>query len=181
MAILEILEIPDPRLREIAKPIETIDDSVRALAADMLETMYAARGIGLAATQLGIEKRILVIDLQERVTEDEEKEGEGDPVRDPHVVINPELLWVSDELSVYNEGCLSIPEQYAEVERPARCRVRWFDEQGESHEEELEGLMATCMQHEIDHLNGVLFIDHISRLKRNMIVKKLDKMRKKAA
>ena len=181
MAILEILEIPDPRLRDIAKPIETIDDSVRALAADMLETMYAARGIGLAATQLGIEKRILVIDLQERVTEDEEKEGEGDPVRDPHVVINPELLWVSDELSVYNEGCLSIPEQYAEVERPARCRVRWFDEQGERHEEELEGLMATCMQHEIDHLNGVLFIDHISRLKRNMIIKKLDKMRKKAA
>jgi peptide deformylase len=181
MATLEILEIPDPRLRDVAKPIETIDDSVRTLAADMLETMYAARGIGLAATQLGIDKRILVIDLQERVTEDEEKEGEGEPIRDPHVVINPELLWVSDELSVYNEGCLSIPEQYAEVERPARCRVRWLDEQGAAHEEELDGLMATCMQHEIDHLNGVLFIDHISRLKRNMIVKKLDKMRKKAA
>ena len=181
MATLEILEIPDPRLRDVAKPIETVDDSIRALAADMLETMYAARGIGLAATQLGIEKRILVIDLQERVTEDEEKEGEGEPIRDPHVVINPELLWVSDELSVYNEGCLSIPEQYAEVERPARCRVRWLDEQGAAHEEELDGLMATCMQHEIDHLNGVLFIDHISRLKRNMIVKKLDKMRKKAA
>lgn len=181
MATLEILEIPDPRLRDVAKPIETVDDSIRTLAADMLETMYAARGIGLAATQLGIEKRILVIDLQERVTEDEEKEGEGEPIRDPHVVINPELLWVSDELSVYNEGCLSIPEQYAEVERPARCRVRWLDEQGAAHEEELDGLMATCMQHEIDHLNGVLFIDHISRLKRNMIVKKLDKMRKKAA
>jgi peptide deformylase len=181
MATLEILEIPDPRLRDVAKPIETVDDSIRTLAADMLETMYAARGIGLAATQLGIEKRILVIDLQERVTEDEEKEGEGEPIRDPHVIINPELLWVSDELSVYNEGCLSIPEQYAEVERPARCRVRWLDEQGAAHEEELDGLMATCMQHEIDHLNGVLFIDHISRLKRNMIVKKLDKMRKKAA
>lgn len=181
MAILEILEIPDPRLRDVAKPIETVDESVRTLAADMLETMYAARGIGLAATQLGIDKRILVIDLQERISEDEEKEEEGDAVRDPHVVINPELLWVSDETSVYNEGCLSIPEQYAEVERPARCRVRWLDEQGEHQEEELDGLMATCMQHEIDHLNGILFIDHISRLKRNMIVKKLDKMRKKAA
>jgi len=181
MATLEILEIPDPRLRDVARPIETVDNSIRTLAADMLETMYAARGIGLAATQLGIEKRILVIDLQERVTEDEEKEGEGEPIRDPHVIINPELLWVSDELSVYNEGCLSIPEQYAEVERPARCRVRWLDEKGKAHEEELDGLMATCMQHEIDHLNGVLFIDHISRLKRNMIVKKLDKMRKKAA
>src|SRR5690242_3235605 len=181
MAVLEILEVPDPRLRDVAKPIATVDDDIRSLAADMLETMYAANGIGLAAIQLGIDKRILVIDLQERVSEDEEKEGEGEPIRDPHVVINPELLWVSDELSVYNEGCLSIPEQYAEVERPARCRIRWLDEQGEHHEQELDGLMATCMQHEIDHLNGVLFIDHISRLKRNMIVKKLDKMRKKAA
>jgi peptide deformylase len=183
MAILEILEIPDPRLRDVAQPIAEVDDGIRQLAADMIETMYAARGIGLAATQLGIDKRILVIDLQERVREDEEPEGEGEgePVRDPHVVINPELLWVSDDLSVYNEGCLSIPEQYAEVERPARCRVRWLDEKGAAHEEELDGLMATCMQHEIDHLNGVLFIDHISRLKRNMIVKKLDKLRKKAA
>lgn len=181
MAILEILEIPDPRLRDVAKPIDTVDDSVRQLAADMLETMYDAHGIGLAATQLGIDKRILVIDLQERVREDEDGEGEGEVVRDPHVVINPELLWVSDETAIYNEGCLSIPEQYAEVERPARCRVRWLDETGASHEEELDGLMATCMQHEIDHLNGVLFIDHISRLKRNMVVKKLEKMRKKAA
>jgi peptide deformylase len=179
MAILEILEVPDPRLRDVAEPIARIDDDVRALAADMLETMYAAHGIGLAATQLGITKRILVIDLQERVSEDEEPEGE--PVRNPHVVINPELLWVSDELSVYNEGCLSIPEQYAEVERPERCRVRWLDEQGVGHEEELDGLMATCMQHEIDHLDGILFIDHISRLKRNMVLKKLEKLRKKAA
>lgn len=181
MAVLEILEIPDPRLRDVAQPIPEVNDEVRALAADMLETMYAAHGIGLAATQLGITRRILVIDLQERVSEGEEAEGEGKQARNPHVVINPELLWVSDELAVYNEGCLSIPEQYAEVERPARCRVRWLDEKGESHEEELDGLMATCMQHEIDHLDGILFIDHISRLKRNMIVKKLDKMRKKAA
>src|SRR5690242_7115534 len=181
MAILEILEIPDPRLRDVAQPIAEVNDEIRRLAADMLETMYAAHGIGLAATQLGIDKRILVIDLQERVNEDEEKEGEGEPVRDPRVVINPELLWVSDELSVYNEGCLSIPEQYAEVERPARCGVRWLDEKGATHEEELDGLMATCMQHEIDHLDGVLFIDHISRLKRNMVLKKLEKLRKKAA
>jgi peptide deformylase len=181
MAVLEILEVPDPRLRDVAQPIAAVDDDIRALADDMLETMYAAHGIGLAATQLGIDKRILVIDLQERVNEDEEKEGEGEPVRDPRVVINPELLWVSDELSVYNEGCLSIPEQYAEVERPARCRVRWLDEKGATHEEELDGLMATCMQHEIDHLDGVLFIDHISRLKRNMVLKKLEKLRKKAA
>jgi peptide deformylase len=181
MAVLQILEIPDPRLRDVAKPIAEVNDAVRQLAEDMLETMYAANGIGLAATQLGIDQRILVIDLQERVREDEAGEEKGEPVRNPHVVINPELLWVSDELSVYNEGCLSIPEQYAEVERPARCRVRWLDETGASHEEELDGLMATCMQHEIDHLNGVLFIDHISRLKRNMVLKKLEKLRKKAA
>lgn len=181
MAILEILEVPDPRLRDVAQPIATVDDDTRQLGADLLETMYAAHGIGLAATQVGIDQRILVIDLQEQVSEDEEKEGEAEPIRDPHIVINPELLWVSDDLSVYNEGCLSIPEQYAEVERPARCRVRWLDETGAAHEEELDGLMATCMQHEIDHLDGVLFIDHISRLKRNMVLKKLEKLRKKAA
>jgi len=181
MAILEVLEVPDPRLRDVARPIPAVDDDIRQLGADLLETMYAANGIGLAATQVGIDKRILVIDLQERAREDEDKDGESEPVRNPHIVINPELLWVSDEVSVYNEGCLSIPEQYAEVERPARCRVRWLDEKGATHEEELEGLMATCMQHEIDHLDGVLFIDHISRLKRNMVLKKLEKLRKKAA
>ncbi|HEU4958780.1 MAG TPA: peptide deformylase [Sphingomonas sp.] len=181
MAVLQILEIPDPRLRDVAKPIAEVNDAVRQLADDMLETMYAASGIGLAATQVGIDQRILVIDLQERASEDVEGEEQGEPVRNPHVVINPEILWVSDELAVYNEGCLSIPEQYAEVERPARCRVRWLDRNGDAHEEELDGLMATCMQHEIDHLNGVLFIDHISRLKRNMVLKKLEKLRKKAA
>jgi len=181
MSILDILEVPDPRLRDVAKPIDTVDDDIRRLADDMIETMYAAHGIGLAATQLGIDKRILVIDLQERAGEGEDQEDEGEPIRAPRVVINPELVWVSDELSVYNEGCLSIPEQYAEVERPARCRVRWLDATGAAHEEELDGLMATCMQHEIDHLDGVLFIDHISRLKRNMIMKKLEKLRKKAA
>jgi peptide deformylase len=144
------------------------------LVADMIDTMYAAKGIGLAAIQVGIDQRILVIDLQEG--EDEE----GKPVRAPHAYINPEILSESEERSSYNEGCLSIPEQYAEVERPARCRVRWRDETGAAHEEELDGLLATCMQHEIDHLNGVLFVDHLSRLKRGMLLKKLDKARRSA-
>ncbi|MBB5714636.1 peptide deformylase [Sphingomonas aerophila] len=174
MAVLPIVEVPDARLRAVSQPVPVVDDSVRQLVSDMIETMYAAHGIGLAAIQVGVESRVLVIDLQEQ--EDEE----GKPIRDPRAYINPEVLEVSEELSVYNEGCLSIPDQYAEVARPARCRVRWLDETGESHEKELEGLLATCMQHEIDHLNGVLFIDHISRLKRSMLLKKLDKQRKAA-
>ena len=179
MAALPIVEIPDPRLRLVSEPVAAVDDAVRALVADMIDTMYAARGIGLAAIQVGVPKRVLVIDLQER-----EEAGEGEeakPVRDPKAYINPEVIAVSDDEASYNEGCLSIPEQYAEVTRPSRCTVRWLDEQGAAHEEELHGLMATCMQHEIDHLNGVLFIDHISRLKRGMLLKKLDKMRKTAA
>ena len=172
MAVLPIVEVPDPRLRLVSRPVEAVDDEVRALVADMTATMYAAKGIGLAAIQVGIDRRVLVIDLQE------EEDGEGKPVRSPRAYINPEILSVSDELSSYNEGCLSIPEQYAEVERPARCRVRWRDETGAGHEEELDGLLATCMQHEIDHLNGVLFVDHISRLKRGMLMKKLDKARR---
>jgi len=172
MAVLPIVEIPDPRLRLVSKPVETIDDTTRAFVADMIDTMYAASGIGLAAIQVGVESRILVIDLQ--ADEDEA----GKPIRAPHAYINPEILEVSDETESYNEGCLSIPEQYAEVERPRTCRVRWQDETGISHEETLDGLLSTCMQHEIDHLNGVLFIDHISRLKRQMLLKKLDKQRK---
>ena len=175
MAVLEILEIPDPRLRAVAKPVAQVDAAVRTLIDDMFETMYDARGIGLAATQLGIEQRVLVIDLQE------EEDEEGKPVRAPHAFVNPEILWVSEDTSTYNEGCLSIPEQYAEVERPARCRVKWLDRDGKPCEQEYDGLMATCMQHEIEHLNGILFIDHLSRLKRDMVVKKLTKLRKKAA
>ncbi len=174
MSVMEILEIPDAGLRAVAEPVATVDDGVRTLIDDMFDTMYDARGIGLAATQVGVTRRVVVIDLQEG--EDEE----GKPIRAPHAFVNPELLWQSEELSSYNEGCLSIPEQYAEVERPARCRVKWLDRDGKAHEEEMDGLMATCMQHEIDHLNGVLFIDHISRLKREMIVKKLNKARKAA-
>jgi peptide deformylase len=172
MAVLPIVEIPDPRLRLVSKPVDAVTDETRTLVADMIETMYDAHGIGLAAIQVGVDQRVLVIDLQDQ--EDEE----GKPIKAPRAYINPEVLEESEETSVYNEGCLSIPEQYAEVQRPARCRVRWLDEQGESHEEELDGLLATCMQHEIDHLNGVLFIDHISRLKRGMLLKKLDKARR---
>ena len=174
MTTLSILRYPDPRLHTVARPVDARDDRIRRLVADMLETMYASDGVGLAATQVAIEQRIVVIDLQE-------PEGEGEdakPVRKPLVFINPELLSVSDEMSVYAEGCLSIPEQYAEVVRPARCRVKWLDETGAAQEEELDGLLSTCMQHEIDHLDGVLFIDHISRLKRDMVLKKLAKARK---
>lgn len=178
MAILPIVEVPDPRLRLVCAPVEATDDEVRQLVTDMTETMYDAHGIGLAAIQVGVARRVVVIDLQERETEDEEK---PEAIRDPKAYINPEILSVSEETSRYNEGCLSIPEQYAEVERPARCRVTWLDVDGQRHEEDMEGLMATCMQHEIDHLNGVLFIDHITRLKRDMLLKKLAKARKNAA
>jgi peptide deformylase len=174
MTVLRILELPDPGLRQVAQPVPAIDAEITTLIADMFETMYDARGIGLAATQVGVLSRVVVIDLQEGAEED------GTPIRKPHAFVNPELTWISDELASYNEGCLSIPEQYAEVERPARCKVKWLDAEGASHEEGFDGLMSTCLQHEIDHLNGVLFIDHISRLKRELLVKKLNKARKAA-
>jgi peptide deformylase len=172
MAILPIVEVPDPRLRQISSPVEKVDADVHALVADMFETMYAAPGIGLAAIQVGVAKRILVIDLQEP-----EEEG-GEPVRDPRVFINPEILEHSDRDVPYTEGCLSVPDQYAEVDRPDWIRARWLDLDGKVREEEIEGLLATCLQHEMDHLEGVLFIDHLSRLKREMILKKLTKLRK---
>ncbi|WP_340316799.1 peptide deformylase [Rhizorhabdus argentea] len=172
MAIRPILEAPDPRLRTISKPVDGIDDELRALIADMFETMYDAPGIGLAAIQIGVPKRVLVIDLQEQ------EDAEGKPIRQPRVFINPELFDPSQDQSVYNEGCLSVPDQYAEVERPAVIHARWLDEQGAQHEEKLEGLLATCLQHEIDHLEGILFIDHLSRLKRDMVLKKLEKARR---
>ena len=174
MAVLPIVEVPDARLRALSLPVEVVDDDIRRLIADMTDTMYAAKGIGLAAIQVGVAKRVVVIDLQEEEDED------GKPIRDPRAYVNPEVVEASEELSVYNEGCLSIPEQYAEVARPARCRVRWLDGEGRAHEEELDGLLATCMQHEIDHCDGILFIDHVSRLKRDMLLKKLAKARKAA-
>jgi peptide deformylase len=152
--------------------VETVDDDLRALIADMFETMYAAPGIGLAAIQVGIPKRVLVIDLQEP-----EEEG-GEPVKDPRVFINPQIVEHSDREVPYTEGCLSVPDQFADVDRPDRIRARWLDEKGESHDEVIEGLLATCLQHEMDHLEGILFIDHLSRLKREMILKKLAKQRK---
>lgn len=176
MAILPILEAPDPRLRTISSPVEEIDDALQQLIDDMFETMYDAPGIGLAAIQVGVPKRLLVIDLQEPESEEED----APVVRRPMVFINPRILEGSQDLSVYNEGCLSVPEQFAEVERPASVRASWMDREGRIHEETLEGLLATCLQHEMDHLEGVLFIDHLSRLKRDMVMKKLAKARKAA-
>ena len=175
MAILPIVEVPDPRLRQISSPVEKVDGEVRALVKDMFETMYDAPGIGLAAIQVGVPKRILVIDLQEPEVED------GPPVKDPRVFINPEIIKHSDEEVPYLEGCLSVPDQYAEVERPDHIRARWLDENGKPHEEQLDGLLAVCLQHEMDHLEGILFIDHLSRLKRDMILRKLAKARKERA
>jgi peptide deformylase len=174
MAVLQIVEVPDPRLRAVSAPVESVDDGVRQLVGDMTDTMYAAKGIGLAAIQVGVGRRVVVVDLQDQ------EDAEGKPIRAPQAYINPEILSVSEEVSSYSEGCLSIPEQYADVERPARCRVRWLDTEGVSHEEEFDGLLSTCMQHEIDHCDGILFIDHVSRLKREMLLRKLAKQRKAA-
>ncbi len=165
MTIKPLIILPDPVLRQVSKPVDRVDDSLRKLADDMLETMYDAPGIGLAAIQIGLPLRLLVIDL---AREDDEPA--------PHVFINPEILDSGDERSVYEEGCLSIPEYYAEVERPASVRVKYVDRDGREQEMMAEGLMATCLQHEIDHLNGVLFIDHISKLKRDMVMRKFRKL-----
>ena len=175
MAIMPIIETPDPRLRQVSTPVEAVTDELQTLIDDMFETMYAAPGIGLAAIQVGVPKRLLVIDLQER------EDAEGKPVREPRVFINPEILETSDELQVYQEGCLSVPDQYADVERPATVRARWQERDGAVREEQLDGLLAVCLQHEMDHLEGVLFIDHLSRLKREMVLKRLLKARQKAA
>lgn len=175
MAILSIIETPDPRLRTISKPVEAIDGELQTLIDDMFETMYAAPGIGLAAIQVGVPKRLLVIDLQEQEGED------GKPIREPRVFINPEILETSEELQLYSEGCLSIPDQYADIERPATIRARWQERDGTTREEQLDGLLAVCLQHEMDHLEGILFIDHLSRLKRELVLKKLLKARQKAA
>ena len=178
MAIRPIIEAPDPRLRVISKPVAAIDDSIRTLVADMFETMYDAPGIGLAAIQVGEPLRLLVIDLQER--EEAEEGEEPKTINDPRVFINPEILDPAEDHNIYNEGCLSVPDQYADVERPASCRARWMDLDGVQHDERIEGMLATCLQHEMDHLEGILFIDRLSRLKRDMILKKLAKLKKAA-
>ena len=167
MAILPIITAPDARLKQVAAPVEKVDAAVRKLMDDMLETMYAAPGIGLAAPQVGVLKRVIVLDI---ARDDEEPR----PLR----MANPEVVWVSDDDAVYNEGCLSLPEHYADVARPAKCQVRYLDEQNEIRLLEADGLLATCVQHEIDHLEGVLFVDHLTALKRNIILRKLLKAKK---
>lgn len=170
MAVRTIITLPDPRLRRVCAPVPAIDASIHALMDDMLETMYAAPGIGLAAIQIAVPKRVLVLDVAKR--EDE------NAAPDPLCIVNPEILWTSDERSAYQEGCLSIPEFFEEIERPARVRARYLDRDGRVQEIEADGLLATCLQHEIDHLNGILFIDHLSRLKRDRITRKFAKTAK---
>jgi peptide deformylase len=170
MAVREIIILPDKRLRLASEPVKKVDAGVRKLIDDMFETMYDAPGIGLAAIQVGVPQRVITMDLSK-------KEGP----QEPRVFINPEILWTSEETALYEEGCLSIPEYYEEVERPAQVRVKYLDRDGKAQEVEATGLLATCLQHEIDHLNGVLFIDHISRLKRERVSKKFAKAAKRAA
>jgi len=167
VAPLDIIKLPDRKLRLVSDPIERIDDDLRRFADQMLETMYEAPGIGLAAIQVGVPRRIIVLDVAQR--EDESAS------RDPMVMINPEILALSDEIVVREEGCLSIPEYYAEVERPAELRVRFLDREGRQREIEAKGVLATCVQHEVDHLDGKLFIDYLSKLKRDMVIKKFTK------
>jgi len=188
MAIREIIEIPDPRLKQVSAPVTVFDDDLKTLVADMFETMYDAPGIGLAAIQIGVPLRVLVIDLQQPDPDAEEEDCEDEGcghshrpvIRDPQVFINPEIFELSEDISVYSEGCLSVPEIYADVERPATVRARWQDLDGTVHEAAMEGIMATCIQHEMDHLEGIVFLDHLSRLKRQMAIKKLEKLRKAA-
>ncbi|PTM97446.1 peptide deformylase [Mycoplana dimorpha] len=167
MTIKPLIILPDPILRQVSTPLGTVDDEARRLAEDMLETMYDAPGIGLAAIQIGVPRRMLVLDVS--------REGEE---KTPLVFINPEIVSSSDTRSVYEEGCLSIPDYYAEVERPAEITVRYIDRDGKEQTLDADGLLATCLQHEIDHLNGVLFIDHISKLKRDMVIRKFTKSAK---
>lgn len=174
MALREIIILPDKQLRLVSKPIEKVTPEIRKLADDMLETMYDAPGIGLAAIQVAQPLRLITMDLAKR-----DENGETTP--HARVFINPEIISHSEELSVYEEGCLSIPEYYEEVERPARVRLRFTDLDGKLHEEDAEGLYATCIQHEIDHLNGVLFVDYLSKLKRDRVFKKFEKAAKRAA
>tara|TARA_E500000318_G_scaffold2049_1_gene2702 strand:+ start:248 stop:766 length:519 start_codon:yes stop_codon:yes gene_type:complete len=167
MALREILIVPDPRLKKECEPVTDVNDEIRQLLSDMLETMYAAPGIGLAAPQIGVMKRVVVMD----VSDDKDKP-------EPLKLINPEIIWESEDTSIYQEGCLSIPDQYADVERPIEVGVRYLDENGEEQEIEADGLLSTCIQHEVDHLDGVLFTDYLSALKRNMILKKVQKLQK---
>jgi peptide deformylase len=167
MAIRSILTAPDPRLKVVSEPVEKVDGDLRMLIDDMIETMYDADGIGLAAIQVGVPKRMLVMDIDQR-----------DGKKNPRVFINPVITWASDEMAVNEEGCLSIPEIWDEVERPARIKAEYLDRDGKKQELEADGLLAVCLQHEMDHLEGILFVDHLSKLKRSMAMKKLQKAKK---
>ena len=169
MALRDIIILPDKRLRLVSEPVKKIDRDIRALVEDMFETMYDAPGIGLAAIQVGVPKRVVVMDLSKK-----------EETQERRIFINPEIVSASDEEATYEEGCLSIPEFYGDVERPAQVKVKYLDLDGKKHEVDASGLFATCIQHEIDHLNGVLFIDHISKLKRDRITKKFAKAAKTA-
>ncbi len=170
MAVLPILVAPHPVLKQKAKPVAAVDARVATFMDDMVETMYAANGIGLAAPQVGVLERIIVVDVHEK-----------DEPRNPIRLANPEIIWSSEEKGPCEEGCLSVPEQYADVIRPVAVRVRYLDETNTRRELDADGMLATCLQHEIDHLNGVLFVDHLSLLKRNMILRKVQKQQKASA
>ena len=167
MSVKKIIAIPDPILRQISEPVKSVDKEIKKLSEDMLETMYEAPGIGLAAVQVGVLKRVIVIDLSKK-----------DEKKNPLFIINPELTFKSDDLVSYEEGCLSIPSQFAEVKRPKKCNIKYLDIKGNEKEIKAEGLLSTCIQHEIDHLNGILFIDHLSKLKKDLILKKTKKQKK---
>jgi len=169
MAVREIIKLPDKRLRLVSEPVKRIDAGIRRLVEDMFATMYAAPGIGLAAIQVGVGKRVFTADLSKK-----------EESREPQVFINPEITWASDEKAIQEEGCLSIPEYYEDVERPVHIKVKYLDLDGKAHEIEADGLLARCVQHEIDHINGVLFIDHLSKLKRDRVIKKFSKAAKVA-
>ncbi|MGH6873351.1 MAG: peptide deformylase [Rhizomicrobium sp.] len=167
MAIRPILTAPDPRLKAVSEPVARVDDEIRALIADLIESMYAADGIGLAAIQVGVPKRVLVMDLDQR-----------DGAKNPLAFVNPRIVWASDELATFQEGCLSVPEIWEDVERPARIRATYLDRDGKARELEADGLLATCLQHEMDHLDGILFLDHLSKLKKSIALRKLQKAKR---
>ena len=177
MAVLPLVIAPDERLSQRSEPVKEVNDEIKKLAEDMLETMYANNGIGLAAVQVGVMKRVIVVDVEwgsSRYEGDDKETKPGKPI----VLINPEIVGESDDISTYNEGCLSFPDQYSEVTRPEVVTIRYLDKDGKEQTKKVDGLLATCIQHEIDHINGVVFVDHISKLKRDMILRKLKKAKK---
>jgi len=180
MAIRPILTAPDPRLKAVSTDVQKVDGEIRKLAQDMADSMYAADGIGLAAVQIGVPKRVIVMDLHQE-DGDQKKDGQKTGKKNWRVFINPKILWASEEMATFEEGCLSVPEIYDDVDRPARIRAEYLDLDGQRIEIEADGMLATCLQHEMDHLEGVLFIDHLSKLKRAMLLKKLTKAKKLTA